>query len=63
MKAIQFSEYGSANVLEITNAPIPKIQSGQILVQTKAFGINPVDWKIRNGSLKKFIPKYIKPLV
>ena len=56
MKAIQFTEYGSADVLHIADVAIPQIQSGQILVQTKAFGVNPVDWKIRNGSLKEFIP-------
>jgi len=56
MKAIQINEYGSTDVLKISEVNTPQIQSGQILVQTKAFGINPVDWKIRNGSLKDFIP-------
>ena len=56
MKAIQFFKYGSADVLNIINVPTPHIGAGQILVQTKAFGVNSVDWKTRNGSLKDFIP-------
>ena len=56
MKAIQFNEYGTADVLKITDIPRPILQSGQLLVQTKAFGVNPVDWKIRSGILQNFIP-------
>lgn len=56
MKAIQFNQYGTADVLKITEVPRPTLQSGQILVQTKAFGVNPVDWKIRSGILQDFIP-------
>ena len=56
MKAIQFSQYGSADVLEIKEVKKPNIQSGQILVQVKAFGINPIDWKLRSGAMKNFIP-------
>ena len=56
MKAIQFSQYGKANVLEIKDVKIPTINAGQILVQVKAFGINPIDWKLRSGAMKAFIP-------
>ncbi|MDY6458101.1 zinc-binding dehydrogenase [Acinetobacter sp. YIM 103518] len=56
MKAIQFSQYGKANVLEIKDVKIPTINAGQILVQVKAFGINPIDWKLRSGAIKAFIP-------
>ena len=55
MKAIQFSQYGKANVLEIKDVKIPTINAGQILVQVKAFGINPIDWKLRSGAMKAFI--------
>lgn len=34
----------------------PEIKSGQVLIQVKAFGINPIDWKLRSGVMKAFLP-------
>lgn len=56
MKAIQFSQYGAADVLQIQDVDQPKLQAGQVLVEVKAFGINPIDWKLRSGAMKAFIP-------
>lgn len=56
MKAIQFSQYGAPNVLRIHEIEKPSLQSGQILVQIKAFGINPIDWKLRRGDMQAFFP-------
>lgn len=56
MKAIAFSEYGSVEVLKIVELETPIIHANQILIETKAFGINPIDWKLRSGIFKDFIP-------
>ena len=50
MKSAQINKYGSSEVIEINqNTPEPTISSGKVLVTIKAAGVNPVDWKIREG--------------
>jgi NADPH:quinone reductase-like Zn-dependent oxidoreductase len=59
MKAAQMKGYGSSDeVIEINeNAPAPNDPSaGKALVKIKAAGINPVDWKIREGYMQQMIP-------
>jgi NADPH:quinone reductase-like Zn-dependent oxidoreductase len=51
MKAVRFSEYGGAGVLNVVNVPTPDPGPGQVLVQVKAAGINPGEAKIREGML------------
>jgi alcohol dehydrogenase len=57
MKSVQINRYGSSEAIEINqNTPSPKLSSGKVLVDIKAAGINPVDWKIREGYMKQMIP-------
>lgn len=59
MKAAKIKGYGSSDkVIEINeNAPAPNDPSaGKALVRIKAAGINPVDWKIREGYMQQMIP-------
>ena len=51
MKAITYSEYGTPDVLELTDQPMPKVGPGMVLVKVKAASVNPVDWKIVSGGL------------
>jgi len=51
MKAITYSEYGTPDVLELTDQPMPKVGPGMVLVRIKATSVNPVDWKIMGGHL------------
>ncbi|WP_260360609.1 NADP-dependent oxidoreductase [Leuconostoc pseudomesenteroides] len=39
-----------------------KLKSDEILVSTKAIGVNPMDWKIRNGSMQKVFPPLHFPI-
>jgi NADPH:quinone reductase-like Zn-dependent oxidoreductase len=51
MKAVRFSEYGGADVLNVVGVPTPDPGPGQVLVRVKAAGINPGEAKIREGML------------
>lgn len=57
MKAAQINTYGDSEVVEITNqAPMPALSDGSLIVKVHAAGVNPVDWKIREGYLQKMVP-------
>ena len=57
MKAIQIKKYGSNDVVEVNEtASAPNLSSGKILVDIKASGVNPVDWKIREGYMQQIMP-------
>lgn len=50
MKAIRVSEFGPPDVLRLADTPDPEPGAGQLVVQIKAAGINPVDTYIRSGA-------------
>ncbi|GAA2943632.1 NADP-dependent oxidoreductase [Kitasatospora cinereorecta] len=52
MKAISYSRYGSADVLEYGERPDPKVGPDSVLVKVRAAAVNPVDWKAREGYLQ-----------
>lgn len=57
MKAIQIKKYGNNDVVEVNEtASAPSLSSGKILVNIKASGVNPVDWKIREGYMQQIMP-------
>lgn len=49
MKAVRIHSYGGLEVLVYEDAPQPTIADEAILVRVHAAGVNPVDWKIREG--------------
>src|ERR671924_829801 len=57
MKSIQIKRYGNSDVVEVNNtASSPTVSTGKILVNVKASGVNPVDWKIREGYFQQMAP-------
>src|SRR6476646_10588050 len=56
MKAIRIHNYGGPEVLRYENAPRPKPQADEVLVRVHAAGVNPIDWKVREGHMKDFWP-------
>jgi NADPH:quinone reductase-like Zn-dependent oxidoreductase len=56
MKAVRIQKYGGPEVLTYEDAPRPAAGPGEVLIRIQAAAINPVDWKIRAGYLKDWIP-------
>lgn len=56
MKAIQFSEYGGPEVLRVADVDEPHAGPGQVRIVVRAAGVNPADWKIREGQWQEFRP-------
>ncbi|MGA2141819.1 MAG: hypothetical protein ABSG94_05285 [Brevinematales bacterium] len=56
MKAIRFHEYGSSGKLVLESIPRPEPGAGEVLVKVLFAGVNPIDWKLRAGFLKDFMP-------
>ena len=50
MKAIIINEYGDNHVVQLVDAVRPEPKAGQLLVKVHAAGVNPLDWKIRDGA-------------
>lgn len=55
MKALVYSEFGGADRFEITDRELPHIGPDTLLVRVVAAGINPVDYKVREGYLRGLI--------
>ncbi len=55
MRAITFSEYGSPEVLKEIEVPKPAPGEGEVLVRIVAAGVNPADWVLRRGDLKRIV--------
>ncbi|HEV2703282.1 MAG TPA: NADP-dependent oxidoreductase [Steroidobacteraceae bacterium] len=49
MKVIRIPEFGGPEVLRMESVPVPVPGAGEVLVKVAAAGVNPVDYKIRNG--------------
>jgi NADPH:quinone reductase-like Zn-dependent oxidoreductase len=56
MRAIQVHRYGGPEQLKLEKKPRPEPSSGEVLLRVHAAGVNPIDWKIRQGLLKDFQP-------
>jgi NADPH:quinone reductase-like Zn-dependent oxidoreductase len=56
MKAVQIHAYGGPEVLKYEDVPRPEPKANEILVRVHAAGVNPVDWKIREGIVPATLP-------
>lgn len=56
MKALQYDRYGDARVLRLGEVAEPWPGPGEVLVGVEAAALNPIDWKLRSGSLRWVYP-------
>ena len=58
MKAIRIHQFGDASTLKLEEIPRLSIADDQILIRIRDAGVNPIDWKIRQGYLKQVMPAH-----
>jgi NADPH:quinone reductase-like Zn-dependent oxidoreductase len=56
MEAIVFDRFGGPEVLRVAETAVPEPGTGQVRLRVVSAGVNPVDYKIRNGWLEAFFP-------
>lgn len=56
MKAIRFAEYGGPEVLTLQEVAEPHPGPGQIRIAVRAAGVNPHDWRVREGQFQRIRP-------
>jgi alcohol dehydrogenase len=58
MKSAEIKTYGDSEVVEINqdSPPLNDPSEGKVLVKIKAAGVNPSDWKLREGFFKQMVP-------
>ena len=57
VKAVRFSRFGGPEVLEIVDLPDPHPGPGQVRIAVRAAGVNPSDWKKRQGLMDEELPQ------
>ena len=62
MKAVALTEFGEPDVLSVQDLPEPLVGPDVVLVEVRAAGVNPVDFKIRQGHLRGAFPHHT-PLI
>ena len=55
-RAIQFTEYGDPDVLQLVDVLTPEPGEGQVRVAVRAVGVNAYDWKVRSGAYSDGTP-------
>ncbi|MFC9154633.1 NADP-dependent oxidoreductase [Streptomyces bauhiniae] len=51
MRKVSFAEFGGPDVLRLVDAEEPHAGAGQVRIAVRAAGVNPVDWRIREGQV------------
>jgi len=55
-RALRIHAYGRADAVSIDPIGVPSAAAGEVVVRVRAAGINPLDWKIRDGLLQSVFP-------
>ncbi len=56
IKAVRIAKYGGSDQLQYEDAPLPELPPDHVLAKVLYAGVNPIDWKIREGQLKQLRP-------
>ncbi|MBS1971818.1 MAG: NADP-dependent oxidoreductase [Bdellovibrionales bacterium] len=58
MKVARIYSYGGSDEIKIEDSEQPQISKNEVLVKIHDAGINPIDWKIREGYMKPATPHF-----
>lgn len=53
MQAVVYDKFGDESVLSVREILAPRPASDQVQVRVRMAGLNPLDWKLRSGILRK----------
>ncbi|OIU84654.1 NADP-dependent oxidoreductase [Microbacterium sp. AR7-10] len=57
MRAVVYDRYSKdLDTLEVREVPDPKLPPAAVLIEVRAAGVNPVDWKVMGGGLDALLP-------
>lgn len=56
MQAVIIDQFGGRDQLRVAEVPKPVPGKREVLIKVRAAGVNPVDWKIREGLLRARLP-------
>ena len=56
MHAVAIEQFGGRDQMAVMDLPDPKVGPDSVLVRVAAAGLNPVDWKMREGGLDARFP-------
>lgn len=59
MRAAVYDRFGGPEVLEVREVEEPPVGPDTLLVEVRAAGVNPVDWKVRQGLLSGAFPHHL----
>ncbi len=63
MKAMIIEETGGPEKLKLADMPTPEPGPGEVLVQIAYAGVNPADWKNRQGMLEQYRPYFFPYII
>ncbi|WP_199827307.1 NADP-dependent oxidoreductase [Streptomyces xylophagus] len=52
MQGFVLTRYGDASAMELREVPEPTAGAGEVLVRVRAAGLNPIDYKVRQGAMR-----------
>jgi len=56
MRAAVLTRYGDVDGLELRDVPEPRVGPGKLKVRVAASSLNAIDWKLRSGALRAWMP-------
>ncbi len=63
MKAIEYTEYGTSDVLRLAEVATPTPKDDEVLIRTRAASVNALDWRLMKGapSIVRMLFRLSKP--
>ncbi len=56
IKAVRIAQYGGSDQLKYEEIPLPQLGRDRAVAKVRYAGVNPIDWKIREGAFKAMFP-------